>query len=43
MERLGAELAFVEVDGETMVPFVCRGQGALRRAFSLPFDTYGDR
>jgi CelD/BcsL family acetyltransferase involved in cellulose biosynthesis len=40
-ERLGAELAFVEVDGETMVPFVCRGQGALRRAFSLPFDTYG--
>lgn len=40
-ESLGAELAFVEIDGETMVPFVCRGQGALRRAFSLPFDTYG--
>ncbi|HEU4364439.1 MAG TPA: GNAT family N-acetyltransferase [Candidatus Krumholzibacteria bacterium] len=40
-EDLGAELAFVEVDAETMVPFVCKGAGALRRAYSLPFDTYG--
>jgi hypothetical protein len=40
-KRLGADLVFVEVDDETMVPFVCRGQGALRRAYSLPFDTYG--
>jgi hypothetical protein len=40
-EDLGATLAFVEVDEETMVPFVCRGNGALRRAYSLPFDTYG--
>jgi hypothetical protein len=40
-KHLGAETVFVEVDAETMVPFVCRGQGALRRAFSLPFDTYG--
>lgn len=40
-KRLGAEIAFVEVDSETMVPFVCRGRGALRRAYSLPFDTYG--
>jgi hypothetical protein len=24
-----------------MIPFVCRGQGAFRRAYSLPFDTYG--
>ena len=31
----------MEVDAETMVPFVCRGRGALRRAYSLPFDTYG--
>ena len=38
---LGAEVAYVEVDDETMVPFVCRGHGALRRAYSLPFDTYG--
>jgi CelD/BcsL family acetyltransferase involved in cellulose biosynthesis len=40
-KALGAEIAFVEVDSETMVPFVCRGRGALRRAYSLPFDTYG--
>jgi len=38
---LGADLAFVEVDSETMLPFVCRGSGPLRRAYSLPFDTYG--
>ncbi len=40
-EDLGAELEFVEVDAETIVPFVCRGSGVLRRAYSLPFDTYG--
>lgn len=40
-EDLGAELAFLEVDDETIVPFVCKGAGALRRAYSLPFDTYG--
>ncbi len=40
-KRLGADLAFVEVDDATMVPFVCRGRGAWRRAYSLPFDTYG--
>lgn len=40
-EDLGADLAFVEVDAETMVPFICRGTGSLRRAYSLPFDTYG--
>ncbi len=40
-KHLGADLAFVEVDSDTMVPFVCRGRGALRRAYSLPFDTYG--
>lgn len=40
-KRLGAGISYVEVDGETMVPFVTRGQGAFRRAYSLPFDTYG--
>ena len=40
-KHLGADLAFVEVDSETMLPFVCRGRGPLRRAYSLPFDTYG--
>ncbi len=40
-EDLGADLAFVEADADTMVPFVCKGRGALRRAYSLPFDTYG--
>ena len=40
-KHLGAGTVFVEVDSETMVPFVCRGHGALRRAYSLPFDTYG--
>lgn len=39
--HLGSEIAFVEVDGETMVPFVVRGNRAWRRAYSLPFDTYG--
>ena len=40
-KHLGSQLAFVEVDDGTMLPFVCRGRGALRRAYSLPFDTYG--
>ncbi len=40
-KHMGAEILFVEIDAETMVPFVCRGHGALRRAYSLPFDTYG--
>jgi hypothetical protein len=40
-KHLGADIAFVEADKETMVPFVLRGHGALRRAYSLPFDTYG--
>ena len=40
-EALGYDVCFVEVDDETLVPFVCRGRGALRRAFSLPYDTYG--
>lgn len=40
-KHLGAGVAFVEVNGETMLPFVLKGRGALRRAYSLPFDTYG--
>lgn len=38
---LGAELMFVEPGADSMIPFLCKGRGALRRAFSLPFDTYG--
>ena len=40
-KHLGAEVVFVDVDSETMIPFVCRGHGPFRRAYSLPFDTYG--
>ncbi|HEX5131181.1 MAG TPA: GNAT family N-acetyltransferase [Candidatus Krumholzibacteria bacterium] len=40
-ERLGARLEFVQIDPETMLPFVVKGAGLLRRAYSLPFDTYG--
>lgn len=38
---LGADLVYVEIDSDAMLPFVCKGGGALRRAYSLPFDTYG--
>ncbi len=37
----GASLVFVETGRDAMVPFVCKGRGRLRRAWSLPFDTYG--
>ena len=40
-KRLGSEIVFVEPEKDTLVPFVCRGRGAMRRAYSLPFDTYG--
>jgi CelD/BcsL family acetyltransferase involved in cellulose biosynthesis len=40
-KHLGAEIVFVEPEKDTMVPFVCHGRGAMRRAYSLPFDTYG--
>lgn len=40
-EDLGAQVEHVFVDDETVVPFVCKGAGAMRRAYSLPFDTYG--
>ena len=40
-QSLSAQIVFVEVDKETLVPFVCKGRGMLRRAYSLPFDTYG--
>lgn len=39
-KHLGAEIVLVGND-RAMVPFVCHGQGVLRRAYSLPFDTYG--
>jgi len=37
----GADVAFVALGDEAMVPFVCKGRGAMRRAWSLPYDTYG--
>ncbi len=37
----GADVAFVALGEEAMVPFVCKGKGAMRRAWSLPYDTYG--
>ena len=40
-KSMSADVMFVEVDKETIVPFVCKGRGILRRAYSLPFDTYG--
>jgi hypothetical protein len=40
-EALGADLEFIEIDSDTIMPFVAKGSGMLRRAFSLPFDTYG--
>jgi len=40
-KHLGADVVFVEPEPDTLVPFVCRGRGAMRRAYSLPFDTYG--
>lgn len=39
-EALSCDLEFVDT-GETIVPFVCKGSGPLRRGFSLPYDTYG--
>lgn len=40
-QRLGATVMFVEVDHEALIPFVVKGRGLWRRAYSLPFDTYG--
>lgn len=40
-KTLGCELLFVELDGDGLIPFVCKGRGVLKRAFSLPYDTYG--
>ena len=37
----GATLRFVALGEDAMVPFVCKGSGPTRRAYSLPFDTYG--
>ena len=40
-KSLSCDLEFVEANGGTLVPFVCKGHGPLRRAYSLPYDTYG--
>lgn len=37
----GSDLVFVELDTDVLVPFVCKGKGPFRRAYSLPYDTYG--
>lgn len=37
---LSYDIEFVDT-GETIIPFVCKGRGLLRRGFSLPYDTYG--
>jgi len=41
LETLKGELVFLEVDGSTIIPFICKGKGRLRRCYSLSFDTYG--
>jgi CelD/BcsL family acetyltransferase involved in cellulose biosynthesis len=38
---MGFEAEFLEVDEGNFIPFLVKGKGALRRAFSLPLDTYG--
>lgn len=40
-KSLSCDLEFVEASEGTLVPFVCKGLGPLRRAYSLPYDTYG--
>lgn len=40
-KSLSCEVAFVDAGGGALVPFVCKGRGPLRRAYSLPYDTYG--
>jgi hypothetical protein len=41
LASLKGELVFLEVDGGTIIPFICKGRGKLRRCYSLSFDTYG--
>jgi hypothetical protein len=41
LESLKGELVFLEVDSGTIIPFICKGSGKLRRCYSLSFDTYG--
>ena len=40
-KALSHDLVFVEVGNDVFVPFLCKGKGMLRRAYSLPYDTYG--
>jgi len=37
----GTRLQFIRLGDDAIVPFLCRGRGVLRRAYSLPYDTYG--
>jgi hypothetical protein len=40
-KSLSCDIEFVEASEGTLVPFICKGHGLLRRAYSLPYDTYG--
>ena len=41
LKSLRGELLFLEVNNNTIIPFICKGRGKLRRCYSLSFDTYG--
>ena len=41
LEILKGELVFVQAGEDTLIPFICKGRGRLRRCYSLSFDTYG--
>lgn len=41
LKSLRGELIFIEVNRDSIIPFICKGRGRLRRCYSLSFDTYG--
>jgi lipid II:glycine glycyltransferase (peptidoglycan interpeptide bridge formation enzyme) len=41
LESLKGDLLFVEAGEDTLIPFICKGMGRLRRCHSLSYDTYG--
>ncbi|NIO00855.1 MAG: GNAT family N-acetyltransferase [Candidatus Latescibacteria bacterium] len=41
LESLRGELIFLEIDENSLIPFICKGRGRLKRCYSLSFDTYG--
>ncbi len=40
-KTLSCDIQFVDTGSGALIPFVCKGHSWLRRAFSLPYDTYG--